>query len=481
MIRWLSKLWHGGISGDQFLGIANSVQSAKNVDLRVNGRKVILANKTVRNASGVIADWPMKFITIKSTGDVIAFGDAGKIYRQTAGAGDFALVYTDTSNRKYTDAYEYNGQLLWTTTSKMLSIAVANIDGSWSGDVNEFYTFANGNATHHPMIEVYNKLYIGDGKALAELDSSFVFTATKISIFGDETIIGITFNGANVKIYSRLSTSVPYGRCYLWNGVASAYNQFTTIRGLAPHAVIDKNNLDYLLAGEKPVLLASTGFDFQVLKKLPNVTGTNTANFNHNCMTANEALIFFGACESGTNTMNRGVWSYGAKEKDYPQALGNEHTTSNASATDLVGAVHYSGGKIYSGWKNGSSYGIDITDNTLFETTGEIVTRVWDADAAYQKKETIAVRMAFNTLAEGERIDLYLRRNLSTSWGSSIISVAYSDVADQGINFKEALTSVVGDPFNFLEARAVLTAGTNQGTSPALTDLVVDANYIEVN
>ena len=481
MIRWLSKLWHGGISGDRFLGIANSVQSAKNVDLRKNGRQVVLANKPVRNASGVIADWIMKFVTIQSTGDVIAFGDTGKIYRQATGTGDFVLVYTDATNRKITDAYEYNSYLYWATQSNLHRILVTNIDASWAGDVSvDYKTFTVGNTTYHPMIEVYNNLYIGDGYDLAELNSVGVFTGNKLAIFNDETIIGLTFNGSNVRIYSRRTNNVSEGKCYLWNGVSSSYDQFSRIRGGVPHAVADKDNIDYLLAGTNPpVLMASNGFNFQVLKKLPNITGTNTATFNHNTIVASETLVYFGVCESGTNTINRGVWSYGAKEKDYPQTLGNEFTTSNASATDLVGAVHYSNGKVYYGWKNGSTFAIDVVDNTLYAATGEVVTRAWDADMGYQKKEIIGVKMAFNTLADGEQIDLYLRRNLSTTWGTAILTAAYSNTADRNINYKELPNNLVGSPFNFLESKVVLTAGTNQGTTPALTDLVVDVNPIE--
>lgn len=482
MIRWINRLWHGGISGDQFLGVANSVQAAKNVDLRLNGRQVTLAFKSTRNASGVIADWVMAFVTIQSTGDVIAFGNAGKIYRQAAGTGNFVLVYTDTSARKITDAFEYNNYLYWATQSNLHRIAVANIDSSWSGDVTENYkTFTNGNATHHPMIEVYNTLYIGDGKNLASLNSSGVFTGNQLSIFADETIIGVTFNGSYIRIYSRRTTSVPYGRCYLWDGVSSDYNQFFTFKGLALHAVVDKGNLDYILAGEHPVLLASSGLNSQVLKKLPNIVGTDSATFNHNCMTADESLIYFGVCESGTNTINRGVWSYGAKEKDYPQVLGNEITTSNASAVDLVGAVHFSAGKVYTSWSNGSTYAIDIIDRTKYAITGEITTRAWDAEMGYQKKATIGVKMAFKTLADGEQIDLYLRRNLATTWGTAVLTAAYSDTADRSILYKELPTNAVGDPFNFLEARVVLTAGTSQATSPTLTDLIIDAEPIEVN
>lgn len=481
MLRWANKLFHGGISGDQFLGIEASVQAAKNVDLRSNGRQIVLSQKPTRTSAGVIADWITDFVTIQSTGDVIAFGDTGKIYRQTAGTGEFVLVYTDSSNRKILSAYEYNTYLYWTTSSHLHRIAVSAIDDTWAGTVTEEYkTFSNASSTHHPMIEVYNQLYIGDGKHLTELSSLGTFNATKLPIFADETIVSLTFNGSNIRIYSRRSASVPYSRCYLWDGSSPDYSQFITIEGLAVHAVQQKGNLDYVLAGNKPVVLACSGFDYVVLQKLPNFTGTNSGTFHANCMTADESMVYFGALESGTNTLNRGVWSFGAKDKNFPQCLGNEYSTTNNPASDLVSATHYSGGKLYFAWKNGTTYGLDVVDPTKFSPTGEVVTRAWDGGMAWQKKGLKGVKMAFKTLADGEQIDLYLRRNLATTWGTSVMTIAYSNLTDRDINYKELPTYEVGDPFNFIEAKMVLTAGTNHATSPVITDLIIDAEPIEV-
>jgi hypothetical protein len=480
MIRWINKLWHGGISGDQFLGIQSSVQSAKNVNLRANGRQLQLANQVVRSSNAVITDQIMAFVTIQGTGDVIAFGDTGKIYRQAAGTGDFAVAYTDSGNRKILSAYEYNSYLYWCTSSRLHRIAVANIDATWSTDVTEDYkTFTNACATHHPMIEVYNQLYIGDGKNLAELSSLGVFTGTKLAIFGDETIVGLVFSGTYIRLYTRRTTSVPISRCYLWDGVSADYNQFMTINGLAVHAVQQKGNLDYVIAGTKPVLLACSGFDYQVLQKLPGFSGTNTGNFFYNCMTADESLVYFGAMESGVNTMNRGIWSYGAKDKNFPQCLGNEYSTSSGQTTDVVNAVHYSGGKLYMGWTYSSTKGIDIIDPTTYAPTGEITTRVWDGGEAWQKKMLKGVKMSFKALASGEKIELFLRTNLTASW-TSVLVADYADVADRTVVYKELPNISSINPFNYIEARIVLTAGTNMATSPIVTDLVLDADQIEI-
>lgn len=480
MFRWLQNAWFGGCASDQFLGIPNSFQSSKNVEVRQQPKMITLARRPVRSSSGVVVDWVMKWITIQSTGDVIGFGDTGRIYRQAAGSGNFVLVYTDTSNRKIINAYEYNNYLYWATSGHLHRIAVANIDASWSGDVTQDYrTFTTGNSSHHPMLEVYNKLYIGDGPNLAELDSLGTFTGSKIPIFGDEAIVGITFNGSLVRIYSQRTTTVDYGRCYFWSGLSSNYNEFVTWQGKTIHAVIH-NNRDYVIAGRKPSLYAVAEYEPQHLTQLPDFADGDSATFNENCMAILGNVLLFGAVESGTNSLNRGVWSFGAKNKEFPEVLSNDYTTSNASTTDLVAAVHVSGGKVYSSWKNGSTYGVDITDNTLYAATGEVVSRVNDGGNGTDIKEIQNLKLAFKQLAAGEKIELFLRRGLTSSWGSAIITVDYdNDVADRTVNFKELGTNEVGGPYNFLETKVVLTAGTSGLTTPTVTDILVNSEVIQ--
>jgi hypothetical protein len=479
MLRWTQNSYFGGNAVDQFIGIKNSFQDGKNIDVRSEPRFVKLAEKPVRNASGVIADWIMDWVTIQATGDVIAFGDTGKIYRQTAGTGDFALAYTDSSNRKITDAYEYNGKLVWATQSNLHYILVANIDATWSTDVVENWkTFTNGNTTYHPMLEVYNNLLIGDGKHVAQLDALGVFTGNKLPIFGDEQVVKLTFNGSVIKVYSQRTANVDYGRSYLWNGTSGSYQEFLPWPG-AIHSAGSLHNLDYVLAGRIPTLYASNGYNIQPLTQLPGFARGSSGTFNHNAMTAVDSTILFGSVNGGTNTLNRGIWSFGRKNKDYPQVLNNEYSTSNGSASDLIGAVHVSNGKVYMGWKNGTTYGIDVTDNSTYAATGELVSRAWDGGYAYVKKEMKAGHISFKTLNAGEKIDLYVKRNLGSSWGSPILTVDYADTADRDINYKEIGTAVV-DPFNFLETKVVLTAGTNSLTTPAVGEIVIDAEPVSV-
>ena len=83
-----------------------------------------------------------------------------------------------------------------------------------------------------------------------------------------------------------------------------------------------------------------------------------------------------------------------------------------------------------------------------------------------------------------------IRKDLATSWEATAeIEIDYDadpdgdeSYPDRDITFKELDTALDIGNFNFLETKIVLTAGTDQGTTPEFTELsmVVD-NEIELS
>lgn len=472
MLRWHQNAFFGGISSDRFVGIPQAFQTGNNIDVRSEPRVIKLAHKSTNTTPSVIADWVMCFVTIQSSGDVIAFGDAGKIYRQTHGTGDWVLVYTDTLNRKITDAHEFNDYLYWTTNDKLHRISVGSISTvPWGVAVTENYqSFLNGHASLHPMFEANNTLYIGDTGYVATLDSLGTWTNNKLALYEYEAPVGITYDGQWLKIYTQKSTSVDYGRLYLWNGATHVWNQMVPLGGKTPHAVFTKLNIDYFVAGRKPALYNCNGFQFQPpLKLIPGATDGSSQTMNHNGMAVIDDLVLMGISDTASSTISKGIWSWGAKDKDYPQVLSFDNYTSNADPADQIGAITVSNNQIYMAWKNGSTYGVDIIDQTKFQASGSLTSLAWDGSDGKQKKEFVYGGMSFFPLNAGEQIDLYVRRDMSSSWGTPVITVAYGD--GDTTPYREIPGVTMGDPFNFLETKVALTAGTGGATTPRVLDI----------
>jgi hypothetical protein len=489
--QWKQKSFYGGFSDDRFLGIENSFRYAKAVEIRKNPNSLTLSYATEKISGSVVTDLIMAIVTISTTGDVIAFGDTGKIYRRTAGAGNFVNCYTQTSNLKIINAFEYNAYLYWFTAAKMHRIAISAIDDTWAGTVTEDYkTFTNGNANAHPAIELNNKMYIGDGFYLAELDSLGTFTGNRLEIFHDEEIRALTFGGATMRIFSRKSTKLESGHKYYWDGTSEAYNEKVYINqvihcaingGGSNSTMSSAGGNDYVIAGRRPYLYASSGYDWIKLKRFPLIYDDENCYLSPNSLDYYDDLLMIGFAESGDASIGRGVWTYGQEDYKYPMSLNFDYPTSNDNNTDIIGAVHNSNGVLYFSWKKTTvgtpdtyTYGIDIVNTAKFALSGSLHSRVHYGNEADEDKAAIGLKMGYDTLYAGEKVEIYLRKNLLANWASTAeLTASYADTADRNTNSKRKDDALdIGD-YTFLETKIVLTAGTSQLTTPELVELSV--------
>ena len=87
--QWKQKGHTGGFSDDRFIGITDSFAYAKGVEIRKNPHSLTLAYAAEKNSGSVVVDLINKFVTVSTSGDILAFGNAGNIYRRVEGAGDW--------------------------------------------------------------------------------------------------------------------------------------------------------------------------------------------------------------------------------------------------------------------------------------------------------------------------------------------------------------------------------------------------------
>jgi len=475
-LSWGQDQFYGGFSDDKFLGIAQSFRYAKGLEIRKNPKSLKLAWAVEKSTGAECDALANAMVTIQSTGDVIAFLANGKILRRAAGAGSWALVYTDTSAREIMNAIEYNNYLYWFTSGYIHRIAVANIDTSWSGTVTENYKeFANKNTIAHPALENNNKLYIGDGSYLAELDSLMTWTNNKLPIFGDEYIRALTFGGSMMRIFANKTNLVDSGHKYYWNGSDPSYNEKIYLKQIV-HTAVNDGGEDYIIAGMRPFLYQSSGYDLVDLKRIPLVADNKKCFFSPNSMCFYDGLMILAPAATGSDAaIGRGAWTYGRENKNYPNSLNFDYPTSNDNTTDIIGCVHNAAGVLYITWKNGTSYGIDVVNTSKYRTTGELHSRVLYGKKANGDKAAMSVSTAFDALKAGEKIDIYLKKNLAATWPEDPeITIDYSVTTDRDIFAKTKDDALDACDFNFLESKIVLTSGTNQLTTPEFIELEVE-------
>lgn len=159
------------------------------------------------------------------------------------------------------------------------------------------------------------------------------------------------------------------GKIFFWDGTSTTYTFFVNVPEGAPYALMStKNTLYYFAgggwwawAGSNPVKIfqmPNTDFEF---------SNTNTYMINYpNTMTVRNGILL-GGFPSETNSTNieHAVYSFGSLNKNYPNSFGYSYSMSTGSRTNgtlRIGVVQNFGDKLFIGWRDGSSYGIDKVD-----------------------------------------------------------------------------------------------------------------------
>jgi len=519
--QWKQNMNYGGFSDDRFLGVKNSFSSARGVEVRRHPHSIKLANRLKndnKDSMGntvTIEDFIGSFVTIKSTGVVLACGKGGKVYRKNVSQLSWSLVYTFNTGlgagNRIINCIEYNDYIYFFTEAKIHRIPIANIaDADWSTSITLNYkTFQIQTSNYRPAIELNNNLYVADGRYLGEISSAGVWTYNKITIFSDEEIVALTYGGAMMRIFGTkvLNSSgqkTQGSRKYYWDGTSASYNESAEFSEPI-HAAISNGGNDYVIAGVQPWIYISSGYDFIKMKRIPFVGDTAKSYLGANCIGYFDRMLAFAFqypfpdVEAYTGKEGRGVFTYGKFDEKYPAALNFEYPCSQYEEYDpgsiahpsglrtYFGAIHNSNGRLLVSWAIYSSvgdeaisYGIDILDEEKFCASGELVSLVHYGADAFEDKAAIELKCAFEKLNPGEKIEVFLAKNLEAFSDTPEITIDYTEEADRDICAKSKDVALdIGD-YNFLQTKVVLTSGTNQLTSPEFFELILGFDNIEL-
>ena len=133
---------------------------------------------------------------------------------------------------------------------------------------------------------------------------------------------------------------------------------------------------------------------------------------------------------------------------------------------------------MFIGWKDGSSYGVDIIDGTGAQSATLMETLIHDADQPFRVKHYIKFKVKLaKVLATGEKLDLYYKKDRG-SWSSVVVNGTESNSFDFAVDgaIKEKTFNPSAVRANELEVK---TAGTNTGSTGAEIDDIVVSFVVE--
>lgn len=223
------------------------------------------------------------------------------------------------------------------------------------------------------------------------------------------------------------------GIIFWWDGLSPTYNYFTRIPEGAPYGLREYQNIVYYYAGGAEYAIAGANSVPQKVRTLP---GTDTEFSGANASvsvypytsTTRRGIHLIGFPSATTDpSINYGVYSWGAVDKNYPQSFGYSYLSSsgaknNSGGNNLtLGMVKNFGDLLLTSWRDDANggYRMDRVDNT----NNPASYATWESlivDNGYPGKiKTAAFMEAYFDLPEGATIKLKYKLNREDNWNYS--------------------------------------------------------------
>lgn len=461
----------GGISDSMYQGQKNSVTEMVGFDIH-SEPGVLKVNQAMKNESGTLIDDLVKVIVQSSDGNTYFFGSTnGKIWRRTS-AGVYSLRVTASpaaGTVGIKDAVEFHGYIYYTMQSRIGRVAVG-APTDWSTRNDNWATFTKTDADFHPIYEIADKLFIGDGNLLAKIDNAHTFTADmgldlpsilRIRALGgteEDLLIGTYSNEDN------LLTKI-----YRWDTGSGTYSLSDRVYENGINSFLKSDNIILANVGRKGNLYYYDGSQLQNYKKLPGSWATVLSNIEtiiyQNASENRFGMSLFGLSYLVGTALKQGVYSLGSYDRNYPRVLNLEWLISSGTSVHVtIGALKVVGNNLFVSWwdYNNSCFGIDNIDVTAKFNHAYFTTKVIGVDRANCKSMSACV--AYRSLPTGTTINIYYQVNHSGSWvqATSIVDTIRK-IVEADVTFPDA---------NVVQIMVLLESSSN--TAPEIESLIVN-------
>jgi hypothetical protein len=379
---------------------------------------ILKHNQKLTKESGVLIDDLVKTILPCSDGNTFLFGStSGKVWQRTS-SGVYSLLVTvapAAGALGILDGYEYQGYIYYTMQSRLGRVAVG-APTNWATRDDNWQTFANTDASFHPLNEQNQVLYIGDGKDLAQVDAG-VYSASALDLASPYRIKALgkiltdILIGTFVNAY-RVATAI-----FRWNTWSTdSYQSSDDIPEIGINCFLRTDNFVLVNAGTKGNFYLYNGSQLDNYKRIPgDWTGSKEAVIFPNASVNKFGLPLFGLSNVSGNPAKQGIYSMGGYDRNYPKVINLEWLISNGRYEGVdIGATEMVGTLLLVGWKTSGIVTISIAnpgvltwtahgqaDGTpiMFTTTGALPTGITASTYYYLRSVTVDTCWLYDTAA----------------------------------------------------------------------------------
>ena len=284
------------------------------------------------------------------------------------------------------------------------------LDDTSTTDFAPIKAFKEGFAVGHG-----NKVGWWDGSVWtnAKLTLPSGFNVRSIDVIDEFLAIG-TWRGTSI-------TASEDNYVFFWDGTATTFNFLVQTDGPINALLNNKNRLMSIQGSEAAIYLNYAPFSH--VHTIPFIDPDEYAEIFPGAVSSwrGKALIGIAGNTDATNLI-QGVYQYGSRNDKYMEALTCGFTISTGTetgATLKIGAVKGIGNQMYTGWRDGASYGVDrTTTSSAPYATGIYEGILIDDKRPGKNKLAETIKATHNALRADETIQLGYKTNRETSYNT---------------------------------------------------------------
>ncbi len=459
----------GGISENPKKGLVGSFRFARGFDIHSDPGTLKVSPASTKDSGTVVTDLIMFGTSNTVNSNLYFLGSSGCLYKKASG------VYTKLAT--YSNA---QGMGFFTGTNKVIFCS-GDTEYKLDPATDAITTGRTLNsADYHPVEAFLDKVFIGNGRELISTDGSGI-DENSSTVGGGITVeygykIKCLKNIGDFLFIGCASDNSSSAKHYLWDGTSEDYNYSKTLKGedgINACEVSDDGTV-MVSVGKKGHLYQLTGVDSPLVPKnpLPRIEADKTIEVYPGAMTNHQGRILFGLSAGTSVTAEKGVYSWASHSSQYQKVPNLDYSISTYTTTGTtaqVGMVMSADtNSLYIGWRDGTSYGIDLIDGTGVQAMAIYESLIHDNGVPFVKKfyKEFKVNLA-KALASGEVITSYYKKDRG-SW----VSLGTIDFAADG-----AVSEKTFKPAGQLKAKEMevkLAIANSSTTAPDIDSEAVD-------
>lgn len=409
MPSYVIKSWRAGISDEEDKGVRGSFKFGQALDIHKK-RDSLSCQQAMKKESGTTVTDLILFMVSCSDGNSYHFGNSGKIYKRTS-AGIWSLVYTDPDGA-IKGAEEWKGNssntyLYWATNTKLKRKLIPGVS-DWS----DVFTVATNltSADWHSMVVgagIQGDLFICNKDKLAMVDYTHTYTPEAVKIIPGNTTKCLIATDENIIFGSVKDDNAEEGYLWAWNTLLMAWRKRKKIPTKGVNALV-MSEIMIAQAGENGEIFFS-----DLVHQLPIISFPNGGKVNPGGTTTKGNLALFGVYGND----NPGIYSYGRVSKNRVFALNFDYVLT-PTTIDEIGAIKMIGTDLLVSWKSGSTYGVDIIDNS---NKANVIYESLDFDAGQPsiKKTFNNIKLTMLALPSNCSVKVKFRIDKKGAWVSA--------------------------------------------------------------